>query len=73
MLHIEDINSAIKFGRVKISDHADEEAINDGLSISEVFSSILTGEIIEQYVDDKPYPSCLIIGFVNEGIPIHSV
>ncbi|MDH7490478.1 MAG: DUF4258 domain-containing protein [Anaerolineae bacterium] len=39
----------------------------------EVFFSVLQGEIIEDYPDDKPYPSCLIHGESFMGQPIHSV
>jgi len=31
------------------------------------------GEIIENYPDDKPYPSCLIFGKTFSGDPVHSV
>ena len=31
------------------------------------------GEIIKSYSDDKPYPSCLILGKTFSGEPVHSV
>ena len=31
------------------------------------------GEIIEDYPDDKPYPSCLVLGKTSIGDPVHSV
>ena len=61
MIEIESIVESIKSNRVRITDHADEEASNDNLLFKEIFDSIPTGEIIEQYPDDKPYPSCLIL------------
>lgn len=33
----------------------------------------MTGEIIEQYPDDLPYPSCLIYGHAVDGKVIHVV
>lgn len=54
-------------------DHTDEEASNDGLSCNEIFDSMQTGEIIEQYPDDKPYPSSLILSKNLNGEPVHSV
>lgn len=33
-----------------------------GISIDDVKQVILTGEIIENYPDDYPYPSCLLLG-----------
>jgi len=73
MIEIESIAESIKSNRVRITDHADEEASNDDLSCNEIFNSIPTGEIIEQYPDDKPYPSCLILSKNLKDEPIHSV
>lgn len=72
-MDINDIIEAIRANRVRISDHADEEAEADQLSFDEIFFSVLHGEIIEDYANDKPYPSCLIFGETFSGDPIHSV
>lgn len=72
-MDIQDIIRAIKKKKVRITDHADEEAQNDHLSFDEIYFSVIQGEIIEVYATDKPYPSCLVFGrnFLKE--PIHSV
>jgi len=72
-VNIESIIDAIQNGRVKITDHADEEAANDDLSFEEIYFSVQHGEIIEHYPKDKPHPSCLIMGMNFSGTPIHSV
>jgi hypothetical protein len=72
-MDIEFIIDAIQNGRIRITDHADEEAQNDHLTFDEVYFSVLHGEVIEDYPSDKPYPSCLIYGKSFGGIPIHSV
>jgi hypothetical protein len=43
-----------------------------GIKVDDVLRCIDSGEIIEQYEDDKPLPSCLILGkdMKNEGIHI---
>lgn len=64
---------AIHSGCVRITDHADEEAANDQLAIDEVYFSVLHGEIIENYPQDHPYPSCLVYGSAPDGEPVHSV
>lgn len=56
-----------------MTDHADEEAHADRLSLDEVFSSVLQGEVIEDYPQDKPFPSCLVFGLTFHGEPVHSV
>ncbi|MFB0516105.1 MAG: DUF4258 domain-containing protein, partial [Candidatus Neomarinimicrobiota bacterium] len=70
---IGDIVDAIRNHRVRISDHADEEAQADRLGFDEIFYSIFRGEIIEEYPEDSPYPSCLIYGDIFIGEPVHSV
>ena len=72
-MEIDSIIEAIRHNRIKITDHADEEAENDQLTFDEVYFSVLNGEVIEDYPDDKPYPSCLICGQTFSGDPIHSV
>jgi len=72
-LEINDIIQAIRHNRIRITDHADEEAHADDLSFDEVFTSVIYGEIIENYPKDKPYPSCLIFGKNFKREPIHSV
>lgn len=72
-MDITDIIEAIRANRVRITDHADEEAEADQLTFDEIFFSVLHGEIIEDYPTDKPYPSCLIYGQTFSGDPAHSV
>ncbi len=72
-MNLENIIDAIRHNRIRITDHADEEAQADNLSFEEIFISVLLGEIIEDYLDDEPYPSCLIYGETFSKEPIHSV
>ena len=69
---LSEIKKAVKDGRVRITDHADEEMAKDGLAYSEVRDAISKGEVIETYADDKPFPSCLVYGKHNEK-HIHAV
>ena len=55
-MDIEQIIEAIRHNRLRITDHADEEAHADGLTYDEIFFSILQGEIIEDYPEDVPFP-----------------
>jgi hypothetical protein len=36
------------------------------ISYTDIKDVILNGEIIKEYSDDKPYPSCLILGHTRE-------
>ena len=70
---ISEIIEAIRAKRVRITDHADEEASEDKLKYEEIYNSVLQGEIIESYPEDKPYPSCLVLGMNFRGEPVPSV
>ena len=72
-MEIKNIINAIHENKIRITDHADEEAHSDKLSFDEIFISVFQGEIIEEYPDDHPYPSCLIYGLSFKNKPIHSV
>ncbi len=72
-LGIDDIINAIQNRCVRITNHADEEAENDDLTFEEIYYSVLHGEIIENYPEDEPYPSCLILGRTFASVPVHSV
>ena len=73
MTEITQIIQAIQTDRVIVSRHAREEAENDNLKLEQIFSSVLRGEIIKNYPEDRPYPSCLIYGETQQQEPIHSV
>jgi len=70
------IKQSIHAKNVKFSSHAREEMETEErgeIHKSEVYNSILNGKIIEEYMDDKPYPSCLISGETSHGRPLHTV
>jgi hypothetical protein len=72
-MDITKIIEAIRANRIRITDHADEEAEADKLTFDEIYFSVLHGEVIENYPTEKPYPSCLIYGQTFSGDPVHSV
>ncbi len=57
---------------VKFTDHARIEMLNDNIRVDDILAVVNTGEVIEKYPDDKPFPSCLVYANVN-NIPIHVV
>lgn len=40
---------------------------------SEVGEAMESPEILEDYPDDRPYPSCLLLGFTKVNRPLHLV
>ena len=70
---VEELIRAVKDAKVWVTDHAYEEAYNDGWTYEEIYRSVVNGEIIEEYPRGRPYPSCLVYGASPKGEPIHSV
>lgn len=44
-----------------------------GITLEELKEVIYHGEVIEEYPQDKPYPSCLILGQIRGGFPLYVV
>lgn len=60
----------------RFTDHARREMETEPfgvIRVDEVLRALATGEIVEQYPQDKPYHSCLILGRTAEGRPLHIV
>lgn len=61
---------ALRAGRVRWRAHAQQRMLERGILRRDVGSVIEHGRIIEEYQDDKPYPSFLIYGSVGNR-PLH--
>ena len=71
-LNIEDLRVLCRENKIKWSLHALKRIRERKISPESVVNAIIFGEIIEQYEDDKYFPSCLI--FNNDyNAPIHTV
>jgi hypothetical protein len=71
-MNIEDIRNSIKKDDYEIQLHALERMGERDISLTDVQTMIDTGEIIETYADDQPFPSCLIFSIVEDR-PLHAV
>lgn len=60
------------YKRLILTKHATQQKMDWGIYFSEIEGVILSGEIIEEYSKDKPYPSRLILGFIGSR-PVHVV
>jgi len=60
------------YKRIIFSGHAIRQMFHRGLGKDDIIRAIKDGKIIIDYPDDKPYPGCLMLGFVNNR-PIHVV
>lgn len=73
MIDIEIIKQMNKPEKIALTKHARERLAERGITIADVMWGIKTGEIIKQYEDDKPLPSCLILGHLANDKNIHIV
>lgn len=58
---------------IVITEHARRRLIEREITIKDVVVCMESGEIIKQYEDDKPFPSCLILGMSIHNKYIHVV
>ena len=58
---------------IRITMHAAKRLEQRGIFLKDIIACIKNGESIEQYPDDYPYPSCLILGMSIEDKYLHVV
>lgn len=73
MIDINDLRRCYEQNKIIISVHAQERLRQRNIKQKDIMSCVMTGEIIEQYPEDFPFPSCLIFGRIQDGRVIHVV
>jgi len=63
---------AVENGRIEWQRHALERMMERDISREAVIEVLISGEIIEDYPNDEPYPSALFLGW-HGGEPFHVV
>ena len=59
--------------KLRWTNHIFLRLVQRNISMQDVQEAILSGEIIEEYMDDYPFPSCLILGYRNGTNALHVV
>ena len=73
MIDIERLQWYYDNDRVFITAHAAERFRQRGIKVKDIRNAVKTGEIIEQYPEDYPYPYCLLLGLSVNVQPLHVV
>ena len=73
VIDINDLRAYYEQERVIITIHALERLRQRSIRAKDVKNCVMTGEIIEQYPDDFPFPSCLIFGKSADGKILNAV
>jgi hypothetical protein len=68
---IDDIRVKVAADLFEFSRHALDQSLRRNVSLNEIRSAIASGEIIEDYANDKYGPSCLILGWTDARRPLH--
>ena len=53
---------------VLFSDHAITQMFKRNISVADAKLVIERGETVTEYSNDKPYPSCLMLAYVNNRV-----
>ena len=72
-MDIEKIRQLCAARKIEWTSHVSKRLLQRGISSYEVETSISNGVIIENYPDDYPYPSCLLMGKTMKKRILHIV
>ncbi len=59
--------------KIKWNGHATQRMQQRFITRKQVIDGLMCGEIIEEYPEDYPYPSCLVFGTLPDNTPLHVV
>ena len=71
MISLENLKEHYKEDMVFVTYHTAERCRQRGITAKDIKQVVETGEIIEQYPEDFPFPSCLICGKDSAGKVAH--
>lgn len=72
-MNIELIKELVKSQKIRWTNHMVIRLLQRNISQEDIENAILNGEIIEEYENDYPYPSCLVYGISLNNNIIHIV
>ena len=72
-MKIEDLRELYEKDVVFFTQHVIERCKQRNIRPKHIRIAVMSGSIIEDYPDDFPTPSCLILGYVAPDTPLHIV
>jgi len=70
---VEDIARHLEKTSLRWTDHIQKRLAQRDIHKNDVKTALKNGEIIEQYPNDYPFPSCLVLGHDAAGRALHVV
>jgi len=57
----------------RITQHAQQEMVEEEITLDEVLQAIATGRVLENYPEHRRGACCLLLGFARNNRPLHIV
>jgi Domain of unknown function (DUF4258) len=70
---LEQIRAQAQTENVRITVHAQQEMVDEDISLEQVLQAITTGQILENYPQHRCGACCLVNGLTQHGRPLHVV
>jgi hypothetical protein len=70
---LEGIRSQAKAENLRITQHAQQEMVEEDITLDEVLEAITVGQILENYPEHRRGACCLLNGFTHGRRPLHIV
>jgi hypothetical protein len=67
------IKSQAEGGNFRITQHAQQQMVEEDISLDEVLEALRHGEILEYYPEHRRGACCLVQGLTDEGRPLHII
>lgn len=67
------IRSQAAAGEIRLTQHAQQEMVEENIKLDNVLDAIGTGKIVENYPQHRRGACCLLTGLTREGRSIHVV
>lgn len=72
-LYIDDLRRLCTNNAIIMTAHVIKRCRERNIDSGSIIHVIMNGEIIRQYEDDKPFPSCLLLGMLMKDRYLHVV
>ena len=72
-LNIENIRELASQNKIKWTEHGSLRMFERKIHREDIIRAIYNGSIIENYPNDYPFPSCLVLGIPENRQPLHIV
>ena len=67
------IRNQARAGNIRVTLHAQQEMVEEGVSLDDVLEAISHGQVLEDYPNHRRGACCLLNGLTSEGQAIHVV